>query len=365
MEREELKFRIFNSYPLTLKEAIFLYNELPVQELLAWGNEFRYHKVPQKRVSWQIDRNINYTNVCISACKFCNFHCTLSQKERAYTTQHSQYIEKIDQLIAAGGNQILLQGGLHPHYGIEFYTELFKFLKSEYPNLKLNALGPPEVAHIAKVSKLETIEVLQRLREAGLDSLPGAGAEILSERVRRELSPGKPSRESWIRVMKEAHQLGINSTATMVYGHIESIEERLEHLLTIREIQNDKPVTSQGFTAFIAWPMQVKGTKLEREYSIPPLTAIEHLKMIAVSRLILNNINHIQVSWLTIGKQLAQIALHCGADDMGSIMMEENVVSSAGANHKANGAEMEKIIREAGFEPWLRNQDYTPYIPHQ
>lgn len=349
---------------LTLKEALFLYNHIPVTTLLSIGNSIRFKKIPERKVSWQIDRNINYTNVCISACTFCNFHCTLSQKERSYTTGIEEYKAKIDHLLKEGGNQLLLQGGLHPHYGIDFYEQLFKELKKHYPSLKLNALGPPEVAHIARLSKLSIKETLERLITAGLDSLPGAGAEILSDRVRKIISPAKPSVNSWKEVMECAHSLGLGTTATMVYGHIETIEERIEHLFILRDIQNKKNIESPGFTAFIAWPMQLKGTKLGELYNIQETSAIEHLKMVALSRIILYNIPHIQASWLTIGKEIAKIALHSGADDMGSIMIEENVVSSAGATNRLNKESMQKTIREAGFEPWLRNQDYTPYNPN-
>jgi len=350
---------------LNINEALFLYNHIPVVKLLNIGNAVRFKKVPNRKVSWQIDRNINYTNICISACKFCNFHCTLSQKELSYTTELDEYKVKIDQLFKEGGNQLLLQGGLHPHYGIEFYEQLFTSLKNYNPSLKLNALGPPEVAHIARLSNLSINETLTRLVKAGLDSLPGAGAEILSERVRKIISPGKPNSIAWREVMESAHSLGIPTTATMVYGHIETIEERIEHLFLLRDIQNKKKEGVAGFTAFIAWPMQMKGTKLGELYHIEKLSVIEHLKMIAISRIILYNIPHIQVSWLTIGKEVAKVALHCGADDMGSIMIEENVVSSAGATNWLTKESMQKTIKEAGFEPWLRNQDYTPYNPNR
>lgn len=365
MKSETIIDKALQGQELNKEEALFLYNHIPVAKLLSIGNTIRFKKVPDRKVSWQIDRNINYTNVCISACKFCNFHCTLSQKERAYTTDIEEYKVKIDQLIKEGGNQILLQGGLHPHYGIEFYETLFKELKSYNPSLKLNALGPPEVAHIARMSNLSIEETLLRLIKAGLDSLPGAGAEILSQRVRKIISPAKPGVVAWTQVMECAHSLGLGTTATMVYGHIETLEERIEHLFILRDIQSKKREGVPGFTAFIAWPMQMTGTKLGELYSIEKLSAVEHLKMIALSRIILHNIPHIQVSWLTIGKELAKVALHCGADDMGSIMIEERVVSSAGATNRLNKESMQQTIREAGFEPWLRNQDYSQYSPHR
>lgn len=365
MTAHSLHNKILNGHKCSASEALFLFSKSPTETLLSLAHKLRMQKIPQKKVSWQIDRNINYTNVCISACKFCNFHCSLSQKELSYTTSFPEYKVKLDQLKEAGGNQILLQGGLHPNYGIEFYEDLFIKLKDYWPQLKLNALGPPEVAHIAKLSNLPIKDTLIRLIKAGLNSLPGAGAEILSDRVRKIISPAKPDTASWVEVMKEAHKLGLGTTATMVYGHIETLEERIAHLLTLRDIQDKKPAGTPGFTAFIAWPMQLEGTKMDTITLKEKPSALEHLKMIALSRIVLLNIPHIQVSWLTIGTELAKIALHSGADDMGSIMMEENVVSSAGAKFKTTISSIQQTIREAGFDPWLRNQDYSPYSPDQ
>lgn len=346
--------------PISAREGLYLYYNCKPSELFYAADQIRYSKIPDKKVSWQIDRNINYTNVCISGCLFCNFHCKKSQKELIREMNEEDYNIKIKELFEQGGDQLLLQGGLHPDYDISYYENLFKMLKSINPLLKLNALGPPEVAHIARLSNLSIKETLERLVSAGLDSLPGAGAEILDDSVRKQLSPAKPTSGQWIEVMKIAHQLGLGTTATMVYGHIESPEQRIGHLCTIRDIQNQKPENAPGFRAFIAWPMQVKGTRLEKLTQIVSPTMIENLKMVAMSRIILNNVNHIQASWLTTGIAAAQLALNCGADDMGSVMIEENVVSSAGANFRLNPTQMQQVIREAGFEPWLRNQDYTP-----
>ncbi len=348
--------------PLSLEEGILLYRELKPASLFSLAHEIRFKQVPDKRVSWQIDRNINYTNVCISGCLFCNFHCKLSEKDKSYTINGEELNQKISQLRELGGDQILLQGGLHPHYDINYYEELLKTIKSIDPDIKLNAFGPPEVSHIAKLSSLSVKETLKRLVNAGLDTLPGAGAEILSDRVRKSLSPGKPTSKQWLDVMGEAHKLGIGTTATMVYGHIETIEERIEHLISIRDLQATKPVNMPGFRAFICWPMQTEGTKLAEKFSISKISAVEHLKMTAISRIMLNNVKHIQASWLTVGKEIGMLALHSGADDMGSIMIEENVVSSAGAEHKMGALEMQRTIRDAGFEPWLRGQDYMPRV---
>ena len=367
---------------LTKEEALALYREAPLEELCALADAERYRHVPERRVSYQIDRNVNYTNVCLSGCKFCNFHCRPDEPEKAYTLAFEDYLPKIAEMKALGGDQLLLQGGLHPRYGIEWYETLFRRLKEAEPSLRLNALGPPEIAHIARLSKLTYREVLVRLRAAGLDTLPGAGAEILSDRVRRFLSPAKPTAQQWLDVMHEAHALGMSTTATMVYGHVETLEERIDHLLALRALQDERPA-GPGFRAFICWPMQLTGTVLERlaqEDRLPAGYALpgeprrwspeeEVLRTVAIARLVLDNVDHIQASWLTVGLATGIRALHAGADDMGSIMIEENVVSAAGARHLAaedaqSGPGMTEILREAiasaGFTPWLRDQCYNP-----
>jgi cyclic dehypoxanthinyl futalosine synthase len=309
-------------------------------------------------VTWQIDRNVNSTHVCISGCRFCNFHCKPHQTERHFITTLEEYIPKIEEMFALGGDQLLLQGGLHPALGIDYYEELFRTLTDHFPTLRLNALGAPEVAHIAKISGITTRETLERLHRAGLSSLPGAGAEILVERVRKIISPAKPSAEEWLRVMHEAHELNIPTTATMMYGHVESTEERIEHLMRLRDLQAECPNGNYGFTAFIPWIFRSEGTQLEQMGYTTRFSPSEYLRIIAVSRLILNNIRNIQASWLTVGKATAQVALHSGANDMGSIMIEENVVSSAGANNRFNAEGIQQAIREAGFTPRLRDQLY-------
>ncbi len=343
---------------LSEEELEFLFQHAPLEELMAIANELRYKHVPSKGVSWQIDRNVNITNVCISGCTFCNFHCKLHEGGKAYTTSIEEYLKKVDELLRCGGNQVLLQGGLHPRYGLAFYTDLFRQLKQHYPSLKLHALGPPEVAHIARIEKMSYRAVLEALVDAGLDSLPGAGAEILCDRVRKQLSPGKPDTQAWFDVMREAHRMNLPTSATMVFGHIETIEERMQHLVKLRTLQAEKPDGSYGFLAFICWPMQLKGTKLEASVTGKPVNAEEYIRMVAISRIALNNIINIQASWLTVGKDTAQLCLHAGANDMGSIMIEENVVSSAGAEYSFDAVGIQKAIVEAGFTPWLRNQKY-------
>ena len=345
---------------LSHEEALRLWSEAPLNELAEQADRLRAEKVADKDVvTWQIDRNINTTNVCISGCRFCNFHCKPHQTELHFITTLDEYIRKTEEMFALGGDQLLLQGGMHPKLGIEYYEELFCALKERFPSLRLNALGAPEVAHIARISGISTREVLERLRKAGLSSLPGAGAEMLVDRVRKIISPAKPSVEEWLRVMHEAHEMNIPTTATMMYGHIESVEERIEHLLRLRDLQADCPKGNYGFTAFIPWIFRSEGTQLEKMGYTTHFSSTEYLRLIAVARLVLNNIRNIQASWLTVGKQTAQMALHCGANDMGSIMIEENVVSSAGAHNRFDREGICRAIREAGFEPRLRDQLYN------
>jgi cyclic dehypoxanthinyl futalosine synthase len=339
-----------------------MYKKLPLPRLMFIADTIRKQKHGGDRVSWQIDRNVNITNVCTAGCSFCNFSCRLGESDKSYTTTIDSYVEKIEELFRKGGNQLLLQGGLHPKYGLEFYRSLFKELKSHYPALKLHALGPPEIAHIARLEKKSYREVLEQLIESGLDSLPGAGAEILSDRVRKTLSPGKPDVKAWLDVMREAHALNLPTSATMMFGHIETVEERIEHLLMIRELQDKRPSGTYGFLAFICWPVQSVGTRLAEKYDIKPVFPAEYVRMVAISRIALVNINNIQASWLTVGKDVAQICLHSGANDFGSIMIEENVVSSAGANNAFDAEGIQNAIREAGFHPWLRNQKYETIL---
>ena len=345
---------------LTREEAYELYDNAPLQLLASVADTIRRNTVSDPSVvTWQIDRNINVTNVCKSGCLFCNFHCKPHEKEKSFITTMAEYRQKVDEALKLGADQLLLQGGLHPRLGIDFYEALFTQLKREYPTLRLNALGAPEVAHIANISNITTLEVLQRLKAAGLDTLPGAGAEILSESVRRRISPAKPSARDWVMVMHEAHKLGIPSTATMMYGHIESPHQRVDHLITIRDLQAHKPEGARGFTAFIPWVFCSKGTALERQGVAPRFSATEYLRIIAMSRIVLNNITNIQASWLTVGKEVAELALNSGANDMGSIMIEENVVSSAGATTRFDKEAMQATIRRAGFTPRLRDQLYN------
>ena len=343
---------------LSIEEGMEIFKTLPTSELMLVAHEIRKKIHPENKVTWIIDRNVNITNVCISKCKFCNFHCK-PDSQKAYITSIDEYKEKINELYKLGGNQLLLQGGFNPKLGLSYYVDLFKELKKLYPTLKLHALGPPEIAYLSKKEKLSYEEVLKALIHGGLDSLPGAGAEILVDRVREQLSKAKCNSQTWLDVMHIAHNLNLTTSATMMFGHIESIQERFEHLIKLREIQNLKQEKTKGFIAFIPWTFQDSGTFLKTNWNIENhVTNEEYIRMIAISRIMLPNIPNIQASWLTVGKEIAQICLYAGANDLGSIMIEENVVSSAGANYKLTSTEMKKAIIEAGFVEQIRNQQY-------
>lgn len=358
MNFQDLYTKALDFEHLSAEEGLFLFEKTPLNELSWVANELRKKQVPHGKVSWQIDRNVNTTNVCVANCKFCNFYRIPGHAE-AYITDMPTYREKIRETIKYGGDQLLLQGGHHPELGLQFYVDTFKQIKEEFPDIRLHALGPPEVAHITKLEKSTHREVLTALKNAGLDSLPGAGAEILVDRVRRLISKGKCGAQEWLDIMHEAHKLDITTSATMMFGHVETVEERFEHLIKIREVQSRKPAQAKGFLAFIPWTFQDVDTLLTRIRGVQNLTTPEeYLRMIAISRIMLPNVKNIQASWLTVGKQVAQLCLHGGANDFGSIMIEENVVSAAGAPHRFTYRSMQDAIREAGFEPQLRNQQY-------
>jgi len=358
MDLEQLYLKALRLVPLNKEEGITLYTYAPIEELMFIANKLRQVHNPGNIVGWMIDRNVNLTNICFSQCTFCNF-CRKKGSEDGYVTSTKDYITKIDELYLLGGNQLLLQGGMNPDLDISFYIDLFKSLKKLYPSLKLHALGPPEIVYLAKKERLSYEDVLFKLMEAGLDSLPGAGAEILSDRVRKIVSPAKATTAEWLNVMKEAHKLNLPTSATMMYGHIETIEERIEHLLLLRDLQSVKPENHYGFITFIAWPFQDEGTVLLKKHGIrSSYSGPDYIRMISMSRILLNNIRNIQASILTVGREIAMLSLHSGSNDLGSIMIEENVVSAAGANNRFNANEMQLIIKEAGFIPGRRNQKY-------
>ncbi|MAO33192.1 MAG: dehypoxanthine futalosine cyclase [Flavobacteriales bacterium] len=358
MYSKQLLERALNKEFLSVDEGQFLFENVPTTELMFIANELRQMHVPGNIVNWQIDRNVNTTNVCTANCKFCNFFRHPKHNE-GYITDLKTYKLKIEETIKYGGDQLLLQGGHHPELGLDYYIKLFRDLKALYPKIKLHALGPPEIAHICKIGGFTHLKVLTELKSAGMDSMPGAGAEILSDRVRRLISKGKCSGKEWLDIMEVAHKIGLTTSATMMFGHIETIKERFDHLVRIREVQDKKPKNENGFLAFIAWPFMDDGTLLQRVKGINNnVTADEYLRMVAMCRIMLPNIKNIQTSWLTVGADTAQLTLHGGANDMGSIMIEENVVSAAGAPHRFTAKSIQKCIKEAGFTPRLRDQMY-------
>jgi len=317
------------------------------------ADEIRRRRHPTGVVTYIIDRNINYTNVCNVVCTFCAFY-RRPGKPDTYVTTVERICEKIDETIALGGTGVLMQGGLHPDFGIEWYEDLLRTLHARYPNFQLHCFSPPEIHNIHLISGLSYVEVLTRLKAAGLYSMPGGGGEILDDEVRQRVST-KCNTDEWLAVMRAVHQVGLRSTATMMFGIGDSIVHRVRHLQRVRDLQDE----TGGFTAFIPWTFQRENTALGRRITEEP-TGIDYLKMLAVSRLFLDNIEHIQSSWLTQGLRLGQVALRFGADDMGSVMIEENVVSAAGAHNTADEKMLRHLIRTAGFRPQQRDILYRP-----
>ncbi len=308
----------------------------------------RVHPEPYR--TYQIDRNINYTNICVGGCRFCAFSRRPGD-QHGYVIEREQLYRKIDETLRLGGDQILLQGGMHPELGLVWYQQLLRDIKGRYPQINVHGFSPPEIAHIASTSGLTVEAVLERLRAAGLGSLPGGGAEILVDRVRQAVSPCKVSAAGWLDVCRTWHRMGGRGSATMMFGHVETLAERIEHLDQLRRLQDE----TSGFAAFICWTFQPQHTELAR---IPKLGAFEYLKTLAVSRLYLDNFPNLQASWVTQGMRIAQIALHFGANDLGSVMIEENVVAAAGTSHRSSEGELRRVISEAGFLPRRRNAFY-------
>jgi cyclic dehypoxanthinyl futalosine synthase len=334
---------------ISVEEALELFSlPLPMLGAAAAARTQALHPTPVR--TYHIDRNINYTNICISGCRFCAFWRGPNSPE-AYVLDWQELAQKIEQTIALGGDQILLQGGLHPSLPLEWYENLLRQIKTQFPSINIHAFSPPEIEHFSRLSGLPVREVLIRLREAGLGTLPGGGAEILVDSVRQQLSPRKVSAAGWLEIMRTWHELGGRSSATMMFGHLESRRDRLEHLDRLRCLQDQ----TGGFFAFIPWTFQPANTALSH---LPPVGAAEYLRTLAVSRLFLDNFRNIQASWITQGMRVAQLALHFGANDMGSLMIEENVVAAAGVRFRTTEAEMRRAIEEAGFIPRRRNVFY-------
>jgi cyclic dehypoxanthinyl futalosine synthase len=349
-ELEKIKEKVKAGERLTPEEGRLLF-KLPLHDLGSLAREVRFRLNPQPIVTYVVDRNINYTNVCISGCKFCAFFVP-PNSPKAFLLSFEELAKKIEETLALGGYQILLQGGLHPELSLEYYEDLFRFIKQRFPQVHLHALSPPEIIYLSKTSGFSVEEVLKRLISAGLDSIPGGGAEILVDRVRKQISPGKATSQEWLYVMECAHRLGLKTTATMMFGHVETEEDIIEHLDKIRSLQ-DK---TSGFTAFIPWTFQPGNTALSH---LKKVGSARYLQVLAISRIYLDNIKNIQVSWVTQGPRIAQLALDFGGNDFGSTMIEENVVSATGVSFRLSEEEIRRYIIGAGYIPKRRRMDYT------
>jgi cyclic dehypoxanthinyl futalosine synthase len=353
------------------EEALLLYTDAPFHPLGEAADTVRRRRYPDNIVTYLIDRNINYTNVCVTACKFCAFYRAPKHAE-GWTHGTEEILHRCQEAVDLGATQVMLQGGHHPEYGVEYYEELFSAVKQAFPSLVIHSIGPSEVLHMAKVSGVSIEEAIVRIKAAGLASIAGAGAEMLPERPRKAIAPLKESGERWLEVMTQAHRLGVSSTATMMMGTGETNAERIEHLRMIRDVQ-DKAVangysatadlegTVGGFRSFIPWTYQPENNHLKGRTQA---TSLEYLRIVAVARLFFDNIAHLQSSWLTTGKDVGQVSLHLGVDDLGSIMLEENVISSAGARHRSRLTELVQMIRDADRIPAQRDTQYRHLRVH-
>ncbi|GIV08112.1 MAG: cyclic dehypoxanthine futalosine synthase [Fimbriimonadales bacterium] len=342
--------KVLTGERLNFEDGVALFQHPNLPELGALAHHVRMQKNPQPYVTYVIGRIINYTNVCWVRCKFCAFYRPPNHNE-GYLLSDEEILQKIDELVQQGGVEALIQGGLNPKLKIDYYEHLFRLIKTHYPQVIIHGLSPTEILYIAHISRLSVRETLTRLKEAGLNSVPGAGGEILVNRVRQQIAPFKDMAQEWLDFMREAHLLGLRSTASMMYGHVETIEDRVEHLIRLREVQDE----TGGFTAFVCWNFQPEGTDLP---DVKKATPAEYLRTVAVARLMLDNFDHLQASILTQGPKVITVALRYGVDDMGSTMIEENVVSAQGSKFILNAEEIERVIRAAGFIPKRRNTRY-------
>ncbi|MGM0424113.1 MAG: cyclic dehypoxanthinyl futalosine synthase [Thermodesulfobacteriota bacterium] len=336
---------------LTPEQALLLLQEAELHQLAQAAHSIRLRHNPTPVVTYVVDRNINYSNICVCGCKFCAFYHE-PQKPGGFLLSQEDLEAKIQETLELGGTQILLQGSHHPSLDLKYFQDVLQNIKAKFPGLHIHAFSPPEIVHFARINQTTPAKILEGLLASGLDSIPGGGAEILVDRVRQKIAPNKCSTEQWIEVMRLAHWMGLRTTATMMFGHIETLDERVQHLLRLRQLQ-DK---TQGFTAFIPWTFQPKHTKLQaRETS-----SVQYLRLLAVSRLFLDNFAHLQASWVTMGAKIGQLALFFGADDFGSTMIEENVVAASGVRFRMDKSEIQHNISQAGFTPRQRKMDYTP-----
>ncbi len=350
MGNKDLAENIRSGCRLTRDDALDLYRNAPTSLLGRLADDVRARKHPDGIVTYIIDRNVNYTNICVARCNFCAFYRPVGSSD-GYVLGFEEIFRKIDETIALGGVQLLLQGGHNPDLPLEWYEDLFRAIKQRYPTFRLHALSPPEVIHLSRVSRLPVPQVIERLIAAGLDSVPGGGAEILVDRVRKLLNCyGKATADEWLDVMRHAHRQGLRTTATMMYGTVETVEERLEHLFRLRDVQDE----TGGFTAFITWSYQPEHTELGGGEA----TGLDYLRTLAIARLVLDNFDNLQASWVTQGGKVGQLSLAYGANDMGSVMIEENVVRAAGASYCMDEIEIVRNIENAGFVAKRRNMHY-------
>ncbi|HEV3216103.1 MAG TPA: cyclic dehypoxanthinyl futalosine synthase [Vicinamibacterales bacterium] len=350
MNIRDLARKVSDGGRLSAAEALRLYREAPTHQLGRIADEIRARKHREPVVTYIIDRNVNYTNVCVARCNFCAFYRDVGA-DGGYVLGFEEIFRKIDETIEVGGVQLLLQGGHNPDLPLTWYEDLFRAVKERYPDFRLHALSPPEVIHLSRLSQLPVPEVIGRLMAAGLDSIPGGGAEILVDRVRRLLHCyGKATSDEWLDVMRHAHRLGLRTTATMMYGTVETLEERIEHLVRLRELQDE----TGGFTAFITWSFQPQHTELGGTEA----SGVEYLRTLAIARIVLDNFDNLQASWVTQGGKVGQLSLAYGANDMGSVMIEENVVRAAGAAYCMDEIEIVRNVEDAGFAAKRRNMHY-------
>ena len=350
MSYQDIADRVRGGERIAAADALELYSHAPTPTLGALADAIRARRHPDRLVTYIIDRNVNYTNVCVARCSFCAFYRPVGSAE-GYVLGFEEIFRKIDETIALGGGQLLLQGGHNPDLPLEWYEDLFRAVKERYPAFRLHALSPPEVVHLSRLSRLSVPQVIERLVAAGLDSIPGGGAEILVDRVRRLLNCyGKATADEWLGVMRHAHEAGLRTTATMMYGTVETVEERIEHMMRLRDLQDE----TGGFTAFITWSYQPEHTELGGGEA----TGIEYLRTLALARIVLDNFDNLQASWVTQGGKVGQLSLAYGANDMGSVMIEENVVRAAGASYCMDEIEIVRNIENAGFVAKRRNMHY-------
>jgi cyclic dehypoxanthinyl futalosine synthase len=350
MAIEALARKVLAGERLDASDAVELYRHAPTHQLGQLAHEMRTRRHPGPLVTYIIDRNVNYTNVCVSRCAFCAFYRPVGAAD-GYVLGFDEIVRKIDETIALGGGQLLLQGGHNPDLPLEWYEDLFRAVKQRYPTFRMHALSPPEIVHLSRLSRLTVDAVIARLMAVGLDSIPGGGAEILVDRVRRALNCySKASTDEWLGVMRAGHRAGLRTTATMMFGTVETLEERIEHMCRVRALQDE----TGGFTAFIAWSYQPEHTALQGAQA----TGVEYLRTLAVARLVLDNVDNLQASWVTQGGKVGQLSLAYGANDMGSVMIEENVVRAAGAAYCMDEVEIVRTIEDAGYTAVRRNMHY-------